>query len=404
MVTPTPDENEPRFTFTPEEASDDTRVEVWVDGKAVSRLWVIPFTIRIGAATVRMDGIGGVGTPEECRNRGYARHLLEATVDWMAGRDAALTMLYGIPNFDPKFVYATAGPDHLIYLPLVPGPPAPEGWEVRPFREKDLPAVRRLYERNTADAVGAASRGPEAGTWSQLMKTALPDATDACRVATSPSGEVGAYAWRGAHFWYIKDKLSPHHPDALILAEVMADGPAAADAILAACHNWAGEEALQSGKEMRRILLAQPPEGPAADAARHRNAGFMQNHSLAADSMARVLDVGRLLTALVPELEERYRSAKSDYEGAVTFATDIGSATLEVTRDGIGVRGAGGAGAANGVTLSLPQATLARLALGAFSPRDLLARLDAPVGEKTAKILETLFPFRHPHMYIPDRF
>src|SRR5262249_10763087 len=79
-----------------------TRVDLMDGERSVSRLWVIPLTIRIGAATVRMDGIGGVGTEEDCRHRGYSRRVLEATVDWMRRGDAALSMLYGIPNFYPK--------------------------------------------------------------------------------------------------------------------------------------------------------------------------------------------------------------------------------------------------------------------------------------------------------------
>ncbi|MBW3622029.1 MAG: GNAT family N-acetyltransferase [Armatimonadetes bacterium] len=394
-----------KVTFTPEPDGLSTRAELWAEGDAVSRLWILPFTIRVGAAEVRMDGIGGVGTAEERRNKGYARQLLEATVEWMAGRDAALTMLYGIPNFYPKFGYVTAGPEHLLYLPSFPDTPLPEGWQVRPFQTADLPATQRLYEQNTARAVGVVRRLPESGIWSQLRKTAEPNAADSCRVAVNPSGEVSAYAWRGAHFWYIKDKLGPHHPDALVLAEVMADGPAAAETILAVIHAWAGEEARQNGKEIRRILLSLPPEGPIADAARHHHAGFMQNYSLAADSMARVLNVERLLSSLVPELEARYAAAKADFTGALRFRTDIGEATLNVTPERIAVAdSAAPLPALNVTTVHMPQTTLARLALGAFPPDDLLARLNPAPEERTRRILATLFPHRHPHMFIPDRY
>src|SRR6266536_1777487 len=93
-----------------------TAAELFVEGKWVSGLEIVPLTIRVGSATVRMDGIGGVETDRAQRNRGYARRLLEATVEHMRRGDAALTMLYGIRDFYPKFGYTTAGPDYLIYL------------------------------------------------------------------------------------------------------------------------------------------------------------------------------------------------------------------------------------------------------------------------------------------------
>ena len=54
-----------------------TTVELLVDAQSVSRATIIPMTIRIGAATVRMDGIGGVATDDAHRYQGYSRRVLE---------------------------------------------------------------------------------------------------------------------------------------------------------------------------------------------------------------------------------------------------------------------------------------------------------------------------------------
>src|SRR5436190_18336966 len=80
-----------------------TRVDLRIDGRSVSRLWVVTITLQIGQATVRMDGIAGVGTETEYRRRGYSRRVMEATVERMRAGDAALSMLYGISDFYPKF-------------------------------------------------------------------------------------------------------------------------------------------------------------------------------------------------------------------------------------------------------------------------------------------------------------
>ena len=65
----------------------------------VSRVVIVPMLMRIGAAVVRMDGIGGVSTQERVRNRGYSRRVMEATVQQMRRSDAALSTLFGIQDF-----------------------------------------------------------------------------------------------------------------------------------------------------------------------------------------------------------------------------------------------------------------------------------------------------------------
>ena len=67
-----------------------------LDGQQVSRVVIVPMLMRIGAAVVRMDGIGGVSTEEEFRNRGYSRRVMETAVEQMRRGDAALSTLFGI--------------------------------------------------------------------------------------------------------------------------------------------------------------------------------------------------------------------------------------------------------------------------------------------------------------------
>ena len=102
----------PELTIRQEPDGSSTRVDLKLDGKSVSRLWLSAHTLHIGEALVRMDGVGGVGTDEAYRSKGYSRRVLEASVEHMIKGDAALSMLYGIRDFYTKFGYATAGPDH----------------------------------------------------------------------------------------------------------------------------------------------------------------------------------------------------------------------------------------------------------------------------------------------------
>ena len=117
--------------------------------------------------------------------------------------------------------------------------------------------------------------------------------------------------------------------------------------------------------------------------------------------MARVLNVYRLLEALRPELAARLRAAHSDFKGSLAFQTDIGDATLQIGRTRVTVT-EGASPAA--LVVVLPQTELARLALGAFPPEDILARLPAPPSEEAGRILCGLFPSRRAHMHLPDRY
>src|SRR5215216_5260029 len=101
----------------------ETLIELHVAGRAVSRLYIIPLTISIGVAKVRVDGIGGVETEEEYRGRGYARRVMEAALVRMGGAvnnvsqdPAALSFLFGISNYYEKFGYARAGPWYSLHL------------------------------------------------------------------------------------------------------------------------------------------------------------------------------------------------------------------------------------------------------------------------------------------------
>lgn len=395
-----------RLTYQTEPGGDG-RVDLMDGERSVSWLWIVPLTLRIGAATVRMDGIGGVGTEEEYRRRGYSRRVLEAAVERMRQGDAALSMLYGIPNFYPRFGYATAGPDHFVWLTKLTGEATlSAGWKVRSFAPADLPAVRRLYDENTAAGVGCAVRSEE--RWRRLVEPEDGPGDD-CRVVEDPAGRVRAYAWRARWHWYA-DILEGEQPQAMVIAEVMADGPAAADALLATCRRWAAEVSARRSVPVERVVLPLPPEGHVAAAAMHQSASFVHRFVPCGSSMARVLDVSRLLEALKPELARRLRAAGSCFAGALHFRTEVGDVMLAITREDVTVIGmdqdspARHDPVARRSELRVPQATLARLALGAFPPGDLLDRLERPPDGEARRLMETLFPLRHPHLYLPDRF
>jgi predicted N-acetyltransferase YhbS len=408
-----PASEEARLRFEGQE-DGSTRVELELqhEARTVSRLRIIPYTIRVGVAEVRMDGIGDVATDRDFRQRGYARRMLIGAVAHMKRGQAAISMLYGIPNFYPKFGYATAGPDHLIHLLEIGGEVSvPSGWTVRPFVPTDLPALQRLYEWNVAHAVGSAAREVSSAVWSKLTPAPGPTGVEgasppveACRVVVAPDGRLAAYAWRrGTDVWYA-EWMEREDSEAAVFAEVMADGPTAADAVLAVCRAWTAEEAAERSQPLKRATLGLPPEGPVASAAMLQDAQLERRYAASGGSMVRVLDQGRLLRALAPELSRRVRAAGVRRTARLTLETEEGAATLFITPEGVTVLDGDAEGADEILRVRLPQPVMGQLALGAYPPEDLLARLEAPPSGEARELLQVLFPLRSPHMHFPDRY
>jgi hypothetical protein len=390
-----------------------------LDGRQVSRVVIVPMLMRIGAAVVRMDGIGGVSTEEEFRNRGYSRRVMETAVEQMRRGDAALSTLFGIEDFYQKFGYETTGPEYTVVLPLAeataPTRSLPRGWRFRPLTPGDMPAVMRLYHANTRRATGALVRhdagddpseterladlNPDARkiglrAWNRLQGIAVEPGEDACRVLVDQSGRIGAYAWFGANWWMGIRRRDL--PGAFHIAEGMARDAEVADTLLVACRIWAEE----AGSDGDGIALAIPPEGPVAMAAAYEGGQMLGVYTRGGNFMGRVLDLGRLLRLLQPELAARVRSARLPFQGRLNFRTDEDEAAIVIRDDDVQVDGR----ASGGLVVELPQTALARLCLGGFDPADVLARLPNRPNAEVEAVLRALFPRRMPHIYPMDRF
>lgn len=380
-----------------------TRLDLLSEGRSVSHVYIIPLTMTIGVARLPVDGVGGVWTEEDCRNRGHARRLLDAAMRCMRDGDAVVSMLFGIPDFYEKFGYTTAGPGITVHLTgLSHVPEAPQGWTVRPCGPGDLPAIHRLYERSTARTVGAIVRHPEGRVWSALRKVAEDPSRDECRVVEDPSGEISGYAWRGRDFWPVDTEEEA--PNALAIGEVMANGPVAADVLVSACEAWAVEESVRRPL-VDRAQLSLVPEGPVYSALARRGCKLEMQWSRSGDFMARTLSVGRLLAVLEPELSRRAQASKVPAPETLRLVTDLGDAILEVSPSCVSVQRDSGPANSSGqveMRVELSQQDLTRLAFGTFSPDDVLDRLKNPPDVAARGWMEVLFPQRHPYTHLPD--
>ncbi|MGH2617334.1 MAG: hypothetical protein ACRDJC_19045, partial [Thermomicrobiales bacterium] len=170
-----------------------------------------------------------------------------------------------------------------------------------------------------------------------------------------------------------------------------------ADTLLAACRMCADE----TEGRYESVALAIPPEGHVAWAVAYEGGHMLCMYTRGGDFMGRVLDIGRLLRQLLPELVARVRSVRQPFRGRLTFRTDEGEAAIVIMPDNVLIdEEANG----NGLVVELPQTALARLCLGGFDPADVLARLPSKPDPEAAALLRMLFPKRTPHIYPMDRF
>lgn len=380
-------------TLTPQADGRSTRVELWVDGHSVSGCWIVSQRIRIGRAVVRMDGIGGVGTEQEHRNRGYAREVLETAVRRMEAGDAGLSMLYGIPNFYEKFGYVQAGPEYFIELRPERLGSVPPGWQCRMATLDDMPALRRVYEKATADAVGAAVRTDACYAWRRLQERLVEGREDVCAVAVSPSGVVRGYARRGEGYWAV-EVLERDHPEWWFPGEAIAADADAAAAVLSGCIPMLGRAA---GVWPKNTALAAPHDSVLAEVATRWGQQLRRVELSSGGSMARIVSLGRLFEQLSPELERRLRDAGKALAAPVVIATEREAVRLEQVNGSLRVCPyvtPAGSGAAPEWRTAATH--LVRCVLGVDVP----SGLDGPLGE----VLAVLFPARCPHMYLPDRY
>ncbi|HEX6507290.1 MAG TPA: GNAT family N-acetyltransferase [Chloroflexota bacterium] len=390
---------------------DTVDVELELDGRVVSSCRIVPLRLRVGAATIRVDGIGQVETLEGYRHRGFARRVLNVALHRMEDGDADLSMLYGITGFYPQFGYIAVGPETTISLSLgFPGTDLPSGMSVRPFRIDDLQDVQRLYERAAAHVIGAAVRSGEGYPWTSLLHSVQGGDSQDCRVVTDSGGQIVAYAWRGEHLPFVRAHAE-RNPDHFILAEVAADGSRSADAALACCRQWAIHEGERRRQEVKGILLFLPHVGPVAAAAMHMPATFCRSYGPDGGWMGRVLSARRLFVSLRSEIFLRLREAHHLFTGRLHVVTEEEDLSLLIARDGMTIEGGASQASCMDPTsptvetlVKLPQATLARLVMGSYPPHDLLSCLADPLDARTIDLLETMFPHRPSQIFLADRF
>lgn len=376
-----------------QEEDGNTKVSLEVNGTDVSWTYVVPMTIRVGESIVRMDGIGGVKTLEGHRNLGYSRQVLDAALAHMLAGDAPLTTLYGIPDYYPRWGYATLGPEGGMRLTrldrdneLLPG------YAVRPARAADLPRIRTLYDDATRDAVGPLVRPDCIASWKALAAS-IENHADECRVIVDDTDEVLAYAWRASKCWWIDTRMR-EDPEGFHIGEAFARTPRVADSLLAATRQWATE----TGKQ--HVDIHQPPLGALGMSVRLQDAAILSLSFRDAQFMGRSIGTAALMSAIEPELQARWARSAFAWTGTLVLRTDEDEAAIVLTAQVLTVTS--GSENADAIVVELTPGDVARLTLGSFPPIDFLDRIG--VARDIIDVLAVLFPEQKPYIYPADRF
>ena len=349
---------------------------VWApDGTPIAQIRVCDRTMRLGAAKVRVGGIGDVSTHPFYRRQGVMRHLFAHVLQFMKDEGYDISMLWGIPNFYDKFGYIVGlrTPSLEISRSQVEGLDAPLAG--RKARRGDIPAILRLHEFHSRTRDGAMDRLGD--LWA---RRAVREGT--CRIIE----DRAYYLWRAEDraLTIIEVGLGPRC-DAATLASLLRDAAGVARA-----------------HEKPTVKLELPPEHPLGrfcvadgcdvhDHIPHRGGG-----------MVRIVNLESLCEKLVPEWERLLRSsALASWRGRLRLRTDIGSLDLKVVKGTVRPQRPEGRADA---TLSASQDKLCRLVVG-FHPVEAAAMLGEVRGDKTGLALASvIFPVRSITVFPWDHF
>jgi len=351
-----------------------TRIELVLDGtdKGVSGLSVIDLEIHIGPVRVRCGGIGNVGTDREYRMKGYARQVLQEGLAFMAEAGYHVSILFGIPDFYPKFGYVSALVDCESAVATRDAETAEGRYAVRDFAPDDAPAVAALYEATHGRRTASAVRDPAA--WRGF------------RLGAGWTDRVGAFVVTegDAVVGYANVNLDPWR---FGVGEVGYRDPTVYGTLLGEM----GRLAVESRVE--RVTFHAPPDDPFVSYCQRYGCETKLVCRRRASGMARIIRQRELLGLLQPLFEQRLAaSALAGWNGVLRLRTDLGEDRIVLGRSG------------RELDVQIPQELLTQWVFGYRPVSDLTFEPDARVDAEALPVLEVLFPRGYPYMWPADRF
>jgi len=355
-----------------------------VDGRKVSWLTVIDHRMRVGSAVVRMGGIAGVGTEPAERMKGYCRRLMEDSIAYMRDEGFDVSLLFGIPDFYPKFGYAVCGRASVLTIATRDAERAGSaagGFRIRPYTDDDLDSLIELYNKANCSRTGTLVRQrpqfagiPKGSGWgTEAVVVVVVDRND----------RFAGYAA------YDKNDVD------LIVAEVEAAEPAAFPDLLYEFARLAIERRAGS------ITMYLPPDHAFAEFCRRYECKVSLEYRRCGGAMMRIINQAALFEKIAPELSDRVADSRlAGRSAGLGLRTDLGEMRLEIANGRVIPR----AGETAEDRIELPQSRLAQLVMGYRSPRDLLTESGVSFFGEALALAEVLFPVQNAYVWAADHF
>ena len=354
---------------------------MWMpDGTPIAHVRVCHRVMRLGAAMVRVGGIGDVCTHPSHLKRGLMRHLFTHVVEFMGQEDYDLSILWGIGNFYDKFGYIVALTDGTLQcrrrqVARTKGP-----YRGRRGKLADAKAVRRLFEADLATRDGGMERPDDHWLRRNLCGKAI-------RVLADPKGRPRAYY-----------EASPDG-DALVLHEVSLGRRPGEPAIRSVVADMVR---VAKTHEKPNLRFALPPTHPIGQFLRADGCEIRRTIGHRGGAMARITNLQTLCTRMAPEWNRLLAaSPAATHTGRLRLKTDMGTIDLAIADATVTPSPPRGRAAA---TIAADQDKLTRLLLGFHTPETSLFLGETRITKPALPLAQTLFPPRDLLIFGADHF
>lgn len=287
--------------------------------------------MHVGESHVLTGCIGGVVADPRHRMQGVATTMLRDAIAFGAVRGHGLLLLDGIPNFYHRFGFTDIfdRTDHAIRIDAIPQDP-PTGYTVQPLTARDASILLDLYERHYRAYTGSFTRTLAQQEWRLLGTEDNPRL-----IALAPNGNAAGYlipSWRAgqplaaevaADTWPAALALLQHH------ARLVAASPEPSD------HIWWPLPPDATTAYLLADHLDLPGIPTDIDPVRAW-ASRGETYALRpAGWMARLVSLRHLLQAITPELDRRWRRARTPWVGPFTLTVGDETCALDMRDEGV---------------------------------------------------------------------
>lgn len=337
-------------------------------GEERCRVDLVKKRLRVGRSRITTGGVSGLYTPPEHRARGHASYLMEASHDFLRRQGCSIVLLNAIPGFYHRYGYDVVFPVYRLFVRTERLLQARRLLNVRRAREKDEPALVRLYNRCNRYRTGTLVRRAD-WRFTRLVDYGRPPGM--LLVVEDKRQRAAGYV------------LCRTRTDRYFVQELTARSSIAFESLAGAV----GRRARRAGFE--RVHFKLPVDHPFGEFCNRFGSEWEIQYHVNAEGMGRILDLPRFLAALRPEFEYRLGKWAWSENTRLWFVTEIGEAGLKIA--GNTVRCILNR-EMDAQEIALPQTVLLQLALGYRTVSDAANEKKVRIPGTARPFLEVLFP------------